>query len=166
MGIIPDQRHTHKWISWDWPRISYNDLKDLPEATASLQVAHWVLSISATWDTSVSCGFKPKFITMQAWWAVSWWSNIRSWSHSSGSYDVANATNRSYRMDELENEHVDAWTPTAATSTTRIYALNVNTTSWWSLSNNASIKSTSSTGFVVECHNAGLTAKVVWQAWG
>lgn len=76
------QRHSHSWLWWDWERIDYNSLKNLPE-TNTIKYYHdfdnttWTWAYSG-WSFIITTWFRPKRIDILATrdssneWASMW----------------------------------------------------------------------------------------------
>lgn len=139
-------------------------VKKLQSAWEGLQVAHWVQAITNTTPISFTIGFQAKMIVVDACAAISWWSNQYWWSHSHWSYDVANDTNRSVRLEELENNHSDTWTPATQNSTSTLYNCRTETNStgltwWWTVTD------VDTTSFEITAWNAWLDVNIRWIAY-
>lgn len=153
--ITKEQQHSHKWLSGDWKRISYNDLKDLPTAPVSTSTlyAHWNITITSwAWTHVITwTWFTPKFI--QFFWYSEWvslWSNALSWSATNWSYHVANNTNKC-ASDFNEKNHTSwTWSQTSWTSTTwACYMWQRDDNSSWNLLTRWTVTATSTDWFTI-----------------
>jgi len=82
------QRHRHTWLTWDWEKISYNDIKDKPSSLEfNAKRDTLLITTSHSWDTFVNCWFEPKMIEIYAipswWWYVAWsrWTGTAFWNN-------------------------------------------------------------------------------------
>jgi uncharacterized membrane-anchored protein len=126
MAIPSDLRHKHTGHWWDWDRISYNNLKDVPASAATTQFAHWNLAVTSwAWTHVVTwTWFTPKFIQFWAVGQAASASSEYSWSYSFWSYHVANDTNSAAAIFEASSDAGVTTSATAnASSTTRCYSL-------------------------------------------
>lgn len=70
--------HSHSWLWWDGEKIDFNDLKNKPTVWTTIigSTTH-----SGTWNKSIIIWFKPKLVTIFAFYTTTNNDYSRSWSY-------------------------------------------------------------------------------------
>jgi len=98
--------HRHTWMAWDWPRINYNDLDDLPDLTA----LSWGLSFEKNYQLAENINLQTAVRIVNEGWI-----KIRK---ANQSYSVASTTiDPSITSEDL----VRAWSSIKVDSYTTIF---------------------------------------------
>jgi len=84
------ENHSHSWWSWDWQKVSYKNLTDIPA-----QIKHWTLTWTWGSTNTLTTWFQPKYIQFS--WQLTtnpWWGDVYWDSHSQWGYHVSDNTNK------------------------------------------------------------------------
>jgi len=74
--------HTHSWLWWDWSKINYNNLSNLPTASAVSRFLEkddtWEWTYSP-WTFKITTWFSPKHIRIEARRDADWYQSVSFW---------------------------------------------------------------------------------------
>ncbi len=139
-----NQRHSHSWRWWDWEKIDYKNLKNLPDLSAVKYFqdndTRWTWAYTA-WDFTVTSWFPPKRIDIKSsfeWnneWASIWTAIINDdWTIENGCIFVDWSFTTQWRTQNWIIWAIKAWASSTVFEVTAVsstgFTLNVNNNNW------------------------------------
>jgi len=162
------ENHSHSWWSWDWQKVSYKNLVDVPAIIPEVwvRIKHWYLSSALTWAQTLTIWFQIRHILIFAASKFDAWAYWIYTSNSSWWYSVADGTNYCESSRTTTNEAW--WNPSAEVRTSYCFYLSMNDSSnstYWIYWTITSTTSTAATLTVTNDWNPDINCHIYWIAF-